>query len=241
MPEAAVSADLLFDEAQDRRLADIFAPCFTLILQLRATNEFGNPDVLRQRIKDLLDQGEREARRLSVPSEDIKRAKFALVAFVDETILSSNWSQKEYWVARPLQLELYDQYDAGEVFFERLEEMLPQPTVYAEVLEVYYLCMTLGFKGRYQLHDQERLRILIEETFTALTRTPGMASGMLSPHGKPRGQAAIEVRSKLPVWVIAVFAITLALVIYVGMSLYMNSAANKAAQNIEQIPSETMQ
>lgn len=241
MPEAAVSTDLLFDEAQDRRLAEIFAPCFTLILQLRATSEFGNPDVLRQRIKDLLDQGEREARRLNIHGEEIKRAKFALVAFVDETILSSNWSQKEYWVARPLQLELYDQYDAGEVFFERLEEMLPEPAAYAEALEVYYLCMTLGFKGRYQLHDQDNLRILIEKTFTALTRTPGMASGVLSPHGKPRGQAATEVRSKLPVWVIAVFAVTLALVIYIGMSLYMNSAANTAAERIEQIPTGTMQ
>jgi type VI secretion system protein ImpK len=144
-------------------------------------------------------------------------------------------------VARPLQLELYEQYDAGEVFFENLDEMLAQPMAHAEVLEVYYLCMTLGFKGRYQLHDQERLRVLIEETFAALTRTPGMASGMLSPHGKPRDQAATEVRSKLPVWVIAVFAVTLGLIIYVGMSLYMNSAANNAAQSIEQIPSGSVQ
>jgi type VI secretion system protein ImpK len=226
----------LYDQAKDRRLSQIYAPVFTLILQLRASHEFGDADVLRRRIKDLLDRAEREALRTGLPSEEARSAKFALVAFIDETILSSDWSQKERWVAKPLQLEFYDRYDAGEIFFDRLEEMLRQPAQQAEVLEVYYLCMTLGFKGRYLLHDQERLRMLIEETYAALSRVPGLVGDVLSPHGRPRGQVATEVQSKLPVWAIVVFAAVIALLVYLGLSLYISSAASDAARAIDAVP-----
>jgi len=223
-----------FDVAQDRRLAEIYAPCFTLILQLRASHDFGDLETLRRRIKDLLDHSEREALRLGISREDIPEARFALVAFIDETILSSRWSQKAQWEAKPLQLEFSDRYDAGEEFFVRLDRLLAQPA--ADVLEVFYLCMALGFKGRYELYEQERLLILIEETFAALSRTPRMGVGELSPHGKPRGQVATEVRDKLPVWVFAVFAVGLALLIYIGMSLSMNSKAGHTASIIDQVP-----
>lgn len=231
----APASDLVHEDTRGRRIAGIYAPCFTLILQLRASYEFGDADVLRRRIKDLFDQAERDGLRSEVPSEDLRSAKFALVAFIDETILSSEWSQKDYWVAKPMQLELYDRYDAGEEFFVRLDNLLGDPRTHAQVLEVYYMCMTLGFKGRYLLHDQERLRILIEETYSALAKVPGMSSGILSPHGQPRGQAATEVRSKLPVWVIVAFALGLALLVYLGMSLWMNSAADDAARMINEM------
>lgn len=231
----APSHALLFDEARARRLADLFAPCFALILQLRATTEFGDADLLRRRVKDLLEQSEREALRAGVPAEDVRTARFALVAFVDETVLSSDWSQKDWWVARPLQLELYDRYDAGEVFFDRLDQLLARPEQYAEVLEVYYLCMTLGFKGRYQLHEQERLRILIEETYAALSKVPGMTASVLAPHARPRGQVAAEVRNAVPPWVVALVAVGIALLVYVGMSLYMSAAADRTARGIEQL------
>lgn len=233
--ERSVEPGVLFDETTDQRLAEIFAPCFTLILQLRATDEFGDPEVLRRRIKDLLDDAEREALRTGVSPDNIQMAKFALVAFIDETILSSDWSQKDEWVSTPLQLELYDQYDAGEVFFDRLEKLRENPKANAEALEVYYLCMTLGFKGKYQLHEQERLREIIETTYEELNRLPGIGTKALAPHGQPRGQVAQEMKSKLPAWVIAAAAALIGLLVYTGMYIYISDVAGDTAAAIEQI------
>lgn len=238
--EQSNDTGVLFDESADRRLSEIYATCFTLILQLRSTDEFGDPEVLRRRVKDLLDDAEREALRTGVAPDNIQQAKFALVAFIDETIISSSWSQKDRWVSKPLQLELYDQYDAGEAFFTRLEKLREQPKANAEALEVYYLCMTLGFKGKYQLHEQERLRELIETTYEDLKRLPGMGAQTLSPHGTPRGQVAQEVKSKLPAWVIAAAAALVGLLLYVGVSLYLSSAADSTAQNIRNLTPSAM-
>ena len=230
--ESSRDTDVLFDETADKRLSEIFATCFTLILQLRAANEFGDPDVLRSRVKDMLDNAEREALRTGVSPENIQMAKFAVVAFIDETIISSNWSQKDRWVSKPLQLELYNQYDAGETFYTRLETLREQPKSNAEAMEVYYLCMTLGFKGKYQLHEQERLREIIEGTYEDLQRVPGMKPKELSPHGKPRGQVATEVKSKMPAWVLAAAAALIGLLIYMGMWFYISDTADEAAQSI---------
>lgn len=226
------TAAVLFDEAADQRLSEIFATCFTLILQLRAANEFGDSEVLRRRVKGLLDDAEREALRTGVTPDNIQAAKFAVVAFIDETIISSSWPQKDRWVSKPLQLELYNQYDAGEAFFTRLDELRERPKSNAEALEVYYLCMTLGFKGKYQLHEQERLREIIEGTYEDLQRVPGMKPKELSPHGKPRGQVATEVRSKMPAWVIAAAAALIGLLVYMGLWFYISDTADDVAESI---------
>lgn len=226
------TAAVLFDETADRRLSEIFATCFTLILQLRAADHFGDPDVLRRRVKQVLDEAEHEALRTGVTPDNIQMAKFAVVAFIDETIISSSWSQKDRWISKPLQLELYNQYDAGETFFTRLDQLRQQPKANAEAMEVYYLCLTLGFKGKYHLHEQERLREIIETTYEELQRVPGMKPKTLSPHGAPRGQVATEVRSKLPAWVIAAAAVLIGLLVYMGMWFYIADTAEDTAASI---------
>ncbi|MFQ5571706.1 MAG: DotU family type IV/VI secretion system protein, partial [Rhodothermales bacterium] len=106
MAVAEAPSELLFDEAHNRRLAEMYAPCFTLVLQLRASHEFGDAEVLRDRIKAMFARAKEDALRARLSSEEAEAAKFPLVAFIDETILSSNWSQKDRWAARTLQLEL---------------------------------------------------------------------------------------------------------------------------------------
>lgn len=235
MPVAEARQDLFIHDDRRKRLAEVYAPCFTLILQLRSTEEYGDPEVLRQRIKDLLDRADREASRMGASTEDMRRTKFALVAFIDETILSTSWSHRDAWTAKPLQLELYNRYDAGEEFFEKLKPLLDDPERHAEVLEIYYLCMALGFKGRYQLHEQERLRILIEDSLKALRDELDVGRDQLAPHGKPRDQVTTEVRNRLPVWVIVAAAAAIAVIVYFGLSLWINDVASDAATSIQQL------
>lgn len=228
-------AKILFDERRADRLAEIFAPCFALVLQLRATDAYGEASILRERILDMLNKTKRDAQQSGISAEAAAQAEFALVAFFDETILSSDWPRKDHWLAKPLQLELYDRYDAGEEFFVRLEQFRAEGAARAELVEVFYLCMALGFKGRYLLHEQEKLRALIEQTHAELSRLPGMQVGALSPHGVPSDQVAAEVKTKLPPWVIAVAAFVIGLLIYLGMSLYISNAASEAADEMEAI------
>ena len=49
----------------------------------------------------------------------------------------------------PLQKELFQVDDAGDMFYESLEEILSKPQTLPFIYEVYYFCLNYGFKGRY--------------------------------------------------------------------------------------------
>jgi type VI secretion system protein ImpK len=215
------------------KLSDICSECFTLILHLRAVREFGDSEILRRRIKDLLDKIERDGRRVDVSPEGIQMAKFALVSFIDESIITSEWSRREVWRANPLQYELYSRYDAGEEFFRRIDQLRQRTQENAQVLEVYYLCLVLGFKGKYQLFEQEKLRQLIGELHADLRRVIGKPTNVLSPHGRRKDEIVDVVTKDIPPWVIGVAAAGIALLFWIIMRFIISGAANDVARTIE--------
>jgi type VI secretion system protein ImpK len=74
------------------------------------------------------------------------QARYAVCAWMDETILSSSWAHKNQWRPELLQRVYYHSSDAGQKFFERLRGLGAHDN---DIREVYFLCLALGFKGRY--------------------------------------------------------------------------------------------
>jgi type VI secretion system protein ImpK len=216
-------------------LIDICADCFTLILQLRNTSEYGDQDILRRRIRELLNKVEHEAREIGFDENDIQMAIFALVAFLDETIIASDWKHKSTWLATPLQLELFDRFDAGEEFFSRLEILRQKSSYKRDILEIYYLCMTLGFKGKYQFQQREKLHQFIEESYDYLRHLKGKSAEILSPHGKRRDEFVDVVSREVPVWIIGASAVAIGFIFYVIMNLLISNAATRVIRLISSI------
>ena len=224
--------DLIGNDVSDR-LADAFAPCFALSLKLRSAEKFGDPERLRDRILCLLDEAWHTARENGISPEDVDRARFAVVAFMDETVLSSDWPRKDAWTARSLQFEMYERYDAGEEFFNRLEQLRANPSDNIEVLEVYYLCLALGFQGRYQLQKSTETAVIAENLYNELKLASRAGDDPLSPHGTPGDQAFTRMRNRLPAWAVASFTVVLAGIIYLAMSLYASRSAEQARAQIQ--------
>ena len=104
-----------------KNLPDISSECLMLILQMRSTNDYGNAAILKIKISELFEAFEIEAKSAGFENEKIQQAKFALVAFLDETIISSSWDQKYEWLTEPLQLKLFNTFNAGEEFFNNIK------------------------------------------------------------------------------------------------------------------------
>ena len=235
MQTSELHSSILLDGENQKRLSEVFAPCFSLIMQIRETNDLGDSDLLRSRILELLKSVEQDAFQAAIPSSDIKDARFAIVAFLDEAIIGSNWEGRVAWVAKPLQVQLYGKAVAGEEFFDRLERLKADAGLRHDVLGIYYLCLALGFKGKFQVmgaSGQNELRIQIEDSYARLKASSRKQYALLSPHGRPRDQVAAEVKSKLPSWVIAVAALSIGLVIYVVMTFMMNGTLSDMCSSL---------
>jgi type VI secretion system protein ImpK len=218
-----------------KSLMEVCSDGFALVLKLRDTSEYGDPELLRQRILDLLGRIEHDAKEAGIEPEDIRQAVFALIAFLDETIIASGWVHKENWLTKPLQLEFFNRFDAGEEFFNRLEKFRQRAQYHGDLLEIYYFCMALGFKGKYQVVDREKLRAIIEGTYADLRQLKKGSADILSPHGG-RKEEFIEVMTReVPIWVVLVTAVALGFFFYLALTFLINGAAGSALDLINRI------
>lgn len=76
-------------------------------------------------------------------------AKFAVVALIDEKISETDWGARHKWSMQPMQKELFSTLNAGEVFFDKLDDLAPQGDADTEIRIVYLYCLRMGFCGRY--------------------------------------------------------------------------------------------
>ncbi len=141
-----------------------------------------DPAVFRSQIIEALRAADQQARNQGYSAEDIKLAIFAIVAYVDESVLNLRLPVFADWPRRPLQEELFGHHVAGEIFFKNLQELLGKNDSQdlADLLEVYLLCLMMGFAGRYSLGDRGGLRAITDTTVEKIRRIRGDA-GPLSP------------------------------------------------------------
>jgi len=111
-------------------------------------------DQVKADVQRLMSESEGRLREASFSQEEYDLARFAICAWVDEAILSSSWNEKGRWQGEQLQRHYYQTTDAGEIFFDRLNALGPHQR---DVREVYYLCLAMGFMGRYCHEGDEYL------------------------------------------------------------------------------------
>ena len=73
---------------------------------------------------------------------------FPIVAYFDEHIKTCYLAEKQLsWP--PLQKELFQIDEAGELFYETVDDLLRKPQTIPFIYEVYYFCLSQGFQGKY--------------------------------------------------------------------------------------------
>jgi type VI secretion system protein ImpK len=209
-------------------LAQLAQPAFSFILNILSGSDLGDPGRLRAGIGTVFAKMERHARERGIAAEEILSARFAVTAFIDEAIARSDWSGKAVWAQNPLSLEYFNTNTAGAEFFDKLEALRQRPDAHADLLEVYYTCLALGFEGKYALADPRQLTALTESTGRDLARVYP-AGADLSPHWEPPQQALAQMKGALPLGVIAAILLGVVFVVFLIFRVLGNGQAEGIA------------
>jgi type VI secretion system protein ImpK len=216
------------DPPKSPTLAELASEIFLLVPSFRERADLVDFDTLSQGVLALFEEFDRNAKALKIDPEDIAAAKYALAAFLDEAILRSQWPGKERWADNPLQLQLFETYLAGEGFFEKLDALRGRGEAAAEVIEIYHLCLALGFEGKYGIEGTERLQALARVIQDELRRFRPVDLKNVSPHWKivesPRHAA-----DKLPRWLIYACAAVVAVCILLYIAFFIDIRSSSAA------------
>jgi type VI secretion system protein ImpK len=170
----------------------------TAIVRLRADRQVAADSAsFRAHIRQALGLAEQEALRAAYSSDDVRLALYAVIAFLDESVLNSRQPMFADWPRKPLQDELFGGgHVGGELFFRQLEGLLARQDSeqLADVLEVYQLCLLLGFHGRYSAQESGALQVLMQKVAEKMHRIRG-PFGELSPRwAPPAGEIAVSSR-----------------------------------------------
>jgi type VI secretion system protein ImpK len=225
-------------ERRPENLAFCFQEVLTVGERLRANRQaVSDAASFRQQIRDALKMADQEARKRSYNADDIQLAIFAVVAFLDESILNLRNPIFADWPRRPLQEELFGHHIAGEIFFQNLQKIMGrnESQEMADLLEVYQLCLLLGFAGRYSLSGRGELRAVVEATGEKIRRIrqlpPDLSPAWALPNDQVKMSGGDPWIKRLMYGAIGCFVLALLLFISYKMSLGSGiSALERIAQ-----------
>ena len=209
-------------------------PVFDLILRVKA-GIVAPSNELRPQVAAMLADFEKRAERYRFNHKIVQVAKFALASFVDETVLTNNFPLRDEWEKYALQLEYFGEQLAGNKFFEKLDAMLKQIETTQDAVEIYYVCMLLGFKGRYGVYEQEKLLAIMQTTANALVKVGKIKPVELSPHWLANDQPEPPKKRGMPVWakISALSGLGLAFIFYLLMFLFSSKFLDEAMRQLQ--------
>jgi len=173
-------------------LALLFQDVLTAIVRLRSNRQgVIDANAFRHQIREALKAAASRALTAGYTADDTRHATFATVAFLDESVLNSRNPIFVEWLRKPLQAELFGTHTAGEEFFVSLQQLLGRADAadVADLIEIHYLCLLLGFGGRYSAGNRGELAQIMNLTGEKIRRIRGRF-GALSPSWQPSNEKA---------------------------------------------------
>jgi len=218
-------------------LTDFFIGLIAYVVYFQKTVSVKHPsyEQVKADISRLLTESETCLTKGVFSQEDYDQARFVICAWIDEVILVSKWNQKDKWQREQLQRIYYSTTDAGEEVFERLNNIgLHQK----DVREVYYLCLSLGFTGRYcnkgdeSLLDQlktSNLKLLIGSS----VGIPSIEKNELFPESQPVGHIEkLTKKRKFSFSVTTVIGMAIPIIFFAALMLIYKFILSQVGENL---------
>jgi type VI secretion system protein ImpK len=204
----------------------------TVIARLRSNpGQVVSVEAFRSNVLNHLQTADSAARRAGYSGDDTKLAIFATVALLDESVLNSTNRVFADWHKEPLAQTLFRTVRAGDQVFDRIQTLLARDDSesLADVLEVYQLCLLLGFSGKYHNADAPELDSIKQALARKITRIRGHAGPL--PPTLDFSLGAIPSAPKDPwirrlVWTVAILAVT-CLVCFTGFLYWLNAGVER--------------
>lgn len=214
------------------------APLLQLLGRLRNTVSQPDPADLRERAVREMRGFEERTRQAGLPIELIRPAHYALCASLDDVVLNTPWGSTGVWDARSLVSTFHQEVRSGERFFDLFTQMRQNPGRFLPVIELMYLCLSLGFQGRYRLSPRgpaelDRLR---EEAYALIVRQRQAADPELSPHWHGVAAPYRGAARTVPLWVAASVALAVLALVFVWFALSLGSASDAVFAQMLRVP-----
>ena len=158
------------------------------------------------------------------------------------SVLNTPWGSQGNWMSQSLVSSFHNEVRSGERFFDLLSKMLENPTRFLPVLELMYMCLSLGFMGRYRLSPRgpaevDRLR---EDVYAAISSLRPRSEADLSQSWRGVDAPYRQPGRRLPLWVAGAAGLALIGGLFVWFSLDLNASSDAVYERALHTPPISM-
>jgi type VI secretion system protein ImpK len=129
---------------------------FALIGRVRNQAQHPNPDNLRNSVVSEIRKFEESALDADIDKKDIRVARYAICATLDDVILNTPWGGNSSWGMQSMVGTFHKETVGGDRFFDLLNRLQEDASNNLNVLEFIYFCLSLGFEGRLRIENGGR-------------------------------------------------------------------------------------
>ena len=202
-------------------LATAAAPLLVLVSQLRGVPSHADVNGLHSQVIARVQKFEADAAAAGVATEHLAAARYAMCAVLDETVLSTPWGSESIWSTHTLLTTFHKETWGGEKFFQILDRLKQDAARNVDLLELLYLCLALGFEGKYRIQNRgrEQLAVVQDELYRLIRQARGDFERQLSPHWKGVEDRRNPLARYVPLWVVASVLVAVLLGLFISFRI----------------------
>jgi type VI secretion system protein ImpK len=201
-----------------------------------------HPDVggLYQRLVNEIKLFEERARNLDIKPEIILSSRYLLCSLLDEAVLNTPWGSESAWGQRTLLSVFHGETSGGEKSFLICDRICQSPSENLEIIELFYICLSLGFEGKYRLSNRgrESLEQLKDNLFGLIRRYRGDYERALSPTWAGLGKVRNPITEYIPLWVVASLVVAILFFSFSGFKYWLYTSATPVTEALTVIAEE---
>lgn len=155
---------------------------------------------------------------IGTESSEVNVASYVLCTVLDEAVVTTEWGNESKWSKMSLLSGLHNETFGGEKFFGLLERLSKHPTRHLPMLELMYVCLSLGFEGKYRVQTRGVLELegIRDSLYRQIRQLRGDVPRELSPHWEGLNDQRRSLIRIVPAWMVVLFTVVCLMVMYSG-------------------------
>lgn len=220
-------------------LADAAGYLFSVIGKLKQIKSYRQLSKLQKEIAQEINTFQETIKSHGYNSEYIIVCRYVICATFDDVIANTSWGGQGQWDNYSLLASFNQDTLHHDKFFNILERAVKEPSLYIDLMEFIYICLSMGYKGQYRSteHSQYQLEQITNNLYKHIRAYRGSFSKMLSPTPlRLTRQTATKTpgNNSSPLFIFFVTACII-MIIFISLGYLMDVISNEAFKNIAQI------
>lgn len=202
------------------------------VVRLKHSYEGEDLQALNQRLSSELKLFEHRALHDGAESSQVMAARYVLCTAVDEAVVTTPWGNESEWSQMSLLSSFHNETFGGEKFFQLLERLSRNPVKHLPMLELMYLCLSLGFEGKYRVMPRGMLELeaVRDSLYRQIRQLRGDVPREVSPHWKGLRDTRRRLVRIVPWWMVALFTLICLGMLYAGFAWVLGEQRDTVLQ-----------